>query len=375
MPRRTKGYKLNSNGFYVIDKIARGVRLYETTHYRKGQEEEIESYIAEKIYQMYQAIKRQQRPIVTFQDCAIEYLLRNTDQKQIASFEAYLSRLDPYIGHVDASQLHDTHPGIRKLKQDKCHLKSRSLNHYLEAINRVLKAATKWRYDWCDLTWLEYAPTIELLPVNDSTPPRPLSWNAQDKLLPCLPPHVQDEVLVYINTGLRDKELFSLEWENELLLPGDVMGFIADNKGTAKKKYRQKLIICNNIVRKIIERKRGDHPKYVFTYKGKPKKRARNTAWRNGVIKSGIKVTIHGLRYTFGHRLRAAGVDEETRAELLGHGVSLTTIYSASAIQVLAEAVSRIEERTDLAPVIDLMEYKRASKVTQISRQNRVKNS
>lgn len=364
MPKKTKGYKLNNKGFYIIDRVIRGVRLYETTQYRKGQEEELESYIAEKIYQVYQARKRQQRPVVTFQDCAIEYLVRNADQKQIKSFEGYLRRLDAYIGTVDASKLHGEHPGIKKLISDKRKegRKNKSINHYLEAINRVLKAASKWRYDWCDLTWLESASIIDLFPVNDARKARPLSWQDQELLLSYLPAHVQDEVLTYVNTGLRDKELFSLKWENELLLPGNIMGFIADNKGTAKEKYRQKLVVCNNIVRKVIERKRGDHLEYVFTYRGQPKTRARNTAWRNAVLKSGLDVRVHDLRHTFGHRLRSAEVDEETRAELLGHGISLTSMYRASAIQVLAEAVSRIEEKTDLAPVIDLKRYKKTPK-------------
>ncbi len=52
---------------------------------------------------------------------------------------------------------------------------------------------------------------------------------------------------------------------------------------------------------------------------------------------------VHDLRHTVGRRLRAAGVNRETRAALLGHKTGdITTHYSQAELQELIDAVSGI---------------------------------
>jgi len=66
-------------------------------------------------------------------------------------------------------------------------------------------------------------------------------------------------------------------------------------------------------------------------------------------------VRIHDLKHTFGRRLRAAGVSEETRAVLLGHKTrSMTTHYSAAELAELLDAVNRID-RSLAKPAITLL--------------------
>ncbi|PCH57071.1 MAG: hypothetical protein COC15_01965, partial [Legionellales bacterium] len=55
---------------------------------------------------------------------------------------------------------------------------------------------------------------------------------------------------------------------------------------------------------------------------------------------------VHDLRHTFGRRLRAVGVNKETRSALLGHKTGdITTHYSQAEIQELIDAVARITEQ------------------------------
>jgi hypothetical protein len=55
-------------------------------------------------------------------------------------------------------------------------------------------------------------------------------------------------------------------------------------------------------------------------------------------------VRVHDLKHTFGGRLRAAGVSEETRKVLLGHkNGDLTTHYSAAELAELITAVNKID--------------------------------
>jgi integrase len=74
-----------------------------------------------------------------------------------------------------------------------------------------------------------------------------------------------------------------------------------------------------------------------------------NNGWRSAREKSDLShVRVHDLRHTFATRLRAAGVDRETRAELLGHRSgtgNITTHYSAAQLNELINAVDKLCSR------------------------------
>lgn len=355
-----KGYYLNKDGYYWINKQYLGQRIYETTRYRKGQKSEVEAYLRELMSKIFESKRRGRRPPLAFRDCCIEYCLRNEHQKQIEHFSKMLARLDPYLGHIQAAELHQDHPAIKELKSKliSSGRKNTTINAYIEAISRVLNAAASWRYEWCDLTWIDSPPAFDKLP-NDNRKPRPLSWLDQDALFGELPPHLQGELIVYVNTGLRDRELNSMRWENELDLPGGIMGFIIDAKGSTRQKDKQRLVLFNSEASAIVDGRRGENHDYVFTHEGRPKLRTNNSAFKKARARANLDVRVQDLRHTFGHRLRSAGVDEETRAELLGHGKSLTTHYSVASVEMLYRAVSKITERTTEKAVISLNDFKK----------------
>lgn len=360
--QKSSGYYLNKKGFYVIDKQYLNQRIFETTCYREGEASEVDARIRQCCDDIYKAKKRGERPAVTFRDCAIEYCVRNQNQKQIHDFEATLGRIDPYVGHILADQLHTNHHSVQRIRSDLLAKgrKNRTVNSYIEAIGRVLRAATHWRYDWCDMTWLETAPSFTML-ERDDRPPAPLSWANQSHLLNFLPPHLLGEVIVYVNTGMRQNELNTMEWKNELALPGGVMAFIVTAKGTKRKKNRERVVIFNAKAAAIVEQRRGEHPERVFVYRGKPKLKSNNSGFKRARANAGLDVRVHDLRHTFGHRLREAGVDEETRAELLGHGASLTTHYSAASIERLYEAASSVMQTNTRRVIVSLDEYRKVA--------------
>ena len=66
-------------------------------------------------------------------------------------------------------------------------------------------------------------------------------------------------------------------------------------------------------------------------------------------------VRVHDLKHTFGRRLRAAGVGEETRKVLLGHtNGDITTHYSTAELAELITAVNKID-RSLATPAITLL--------------------
>jgi integrase len=51
----------------------------------------------------------------------------------------------------------------------------------------------------------------------------------------------------------------------------------------------------------VIDRVRGKHPVWVFTYKGSPVKNICNTAWKEARKEVGLPfMRIHDLKHTFG---------------------------------------------------------------------------
>jgi integrase len=106
-------------------------------------------------------------------------------------------------------------------------------------------------------------------------------------------------------------------------------------------------VVLNRVSRAVIERVRGDHPVWVFTYKGHPVKSLYNTAWKEARKAVGLRfVRIHDLKHTYGRRLRSAGVSFEDRQDLLGHKSGrITTHYSAPELINLIQASERVCRR------------------------------
>jgi site-specific recombinase XerD len=69
---------------------------------------------------------------------------------------------------------------------------------------------------------------------------------------------------------------------------------------------------------------------------------------------------VHGLKHTFGRRLRSAGVSFEDRQDLLGHRSSrITTHYSQAELENLIAAAERVcEQKPRKSPALVLRRKK-----------------
>ena len=127
----------------------------------------------------------------------------------------------------------------------------------------------------------------------------------------------------------------------------------------------------NRVARSVIEELRGQHPRHVFTYRGRAVVRMHTSAWKRAWRTAGLPVDSthrrgpHNLKHTFGRRLRAAGVAHETRKVLLGHtNGEITTHYSAPELEELLEAVEGIcETDSRKSPALVVLKQKTATPV------------
>ena len=88
-----------------------------------------------------------------------------------------------------------------------------------------------------------------------------------------------------------------------------------------------------------------------------------NSAWKKARARADLEgLRVHGLKHTFGRRLRAAGVSFEDRQDLLGHRSGwITTHYSAADLSRLIEAAESVAERDDNLTVFAAIGCKRRS--------------
>jgi integrase len=123
-----------------------------------------------------------------------------------------LQSLDPFIGELPLSKLHDGTLQPYTTARRAAGIKSKSINNALSIARRILNlAARKWR-DEHGLTWLETPPLISMLSTHDARKPYPLSWEEQRVLFQELPAHLANMALLKVNTGMREQEVCHLRW-------------------------------------------------------------------------------------------------------------------------------------------------------------------
>lgn len=375
-------------GMWHVDKIVHGQRICESCG--TSDEEEAKRFLVRRLEEIRQASVYGVRPDRIFRVAATKYLVDHKHKASNVTNGFLLESLDPFIGEVPLSKIHDgtLQPYIEaRLQQG---IKSKSINNALSVVRRILiLAARKWRDEY-GLSWLETPPLLTMLTANDERKPYPLSWDEQRVLFQELPDHLAKMALFQVNTGTREQEVCRLRWDWEIevpelgtsvfLIPFD-FGGRTENSGV--KNDEDRLVVLNDVARSVVESCRGQHPQRVFTFESEPINSINNSAWHKARVRAAIKIYTesgksipnellvqgqrgllitdelkkfmetrlpglanvrdHDLKHTFGRRLRAARVSVETRKVLLGHkNGDITSHYSAAEVEELLEAANRV---------------------------------
>lgn len=382
---KTSGIWTDAAGNKTIDKRFAGTRVYA----RLGpiSHEEAERWLAGQIERIRLAREGGTRPRVTFREAAAKYLRDFQDKLATIDVAAYhIEALDPWIGDRKLEEVHDEtlrEFKAHRLNKDKVSLTT--VNRAIEIVRRILNLAARvWRHP-NGMTWLQTAPLLTIERNRGARKAYPLSWEEQDLLFGELPELNRAMAIFKVNTGTRDQEVCSLQWswESKVEALGASVFVIP---GEFVKNREDRLVVLNNEAREVVEPMRGRHSRYVFAFQ-RPRTRSpdaymtaqkaprrietmNNTAWQNARTRAARKyqeklgrdapwgfahVRVHDLKHTFGRRLRAAAVPEETRAVLLGHKTrSMPTHYSVAELAELLAAVNRID-RSLATPAITLL--------------------
>lgn len=304
--------------------------------------DEAEKILAQSIAEVREQVLKPCRPKRIWEEAVTKYLNESRkssladDAMQFKFLHWYLTKKpleDINIGTLQAFIADRRNSGV----------KARTINAGLQVVRHVLNLASGEWFEEDGKPWLMSPPRIKLLPLGDVRSPYPLSWDEQEKLFALLPDHIRDMALFKVNTGTREAEVCGLRWAWEVKVPELRQSVFIIPREHVKNRH-QRLVVLNRIAGSAVDRQRGKHPEFVFTYEGDPVKKMNVSSWRKARRRAGLPVRIHDLKHTFGARLRAALVPEEDRKELLGHksGRSMTTHYSAPDILRLVEYVERV---------------------------------
>ena len=346
---------IKRGGVWHIDKVIRGTRVCESTGTRERQR--AEEQLARRINDVREASVFGVRADHTFRCAATKFLNENQHQRRIKDSALQLKQLDPFIGSMLLRRVHIGALQEFIASRRKAGVKTKSINHGLAIVRRVLNlAASEW-FDEQGLTWLESAPKIKLLQATDSRDPYPLNFDEQARLFRELPVHLARMALFKVNTGCREQEVCKLKWEWEVQVP-ELSSFVFIIPSAYVKNGDDRLVVLNRVARSVIDEVRGVHSEFVFTYRGHRVTKINNSAWKCARERAADEleaeakqpapwgfrnVRVHDLKHTFGRRLRAAGVSFEDRKDLLGHKSGrITTHYSQAELENLIAAANRV---------------------------------
>lgn len=182
---------------------------------------------------------------------------------------------------------------------------------------------------------------VKLLPE----PKRRVRWITQEqaeRLLAELPEHQEAMVRFSLSTGLRKSNVTHLEW-SQIDRERRVAWVHPDQA-----KSREPL---NDEAMRVLLRRQGKHPVYVFSYRGRaPVRWVNGKPWRDALKRAGIKnFRWHDLRHTWASWLAQKGTPLNALQELGGwESVEMVRRYAHFAPEHLSQYANRLTKLRDV---------------------------
>jgi integrase len=246
------------------------------------------------------------------------------DQAKLRWLDKFLG--DKYLDEISRDLIWEVTEALGKRR------KPATVNGYLGLIRAVLRMA---RDEW---EWIDRIPRVRLYPERNKRV-RWLSHEEAARLLKELPPHLADMAAFSLATGLRQKNVCLLKWEQVALERGTAW-IHADQSKTRK----AIMVPLNQDALNVLRRRQGIHPEFVFTYKDKPVLCPNTKAWRLALKRAGIEdFRWHDLRHTWASWHVQSGTRLQELMELGGWSTMvMVQRYAHLGGEHLKQAASRI---------------------------------
>lgn len=228
------------------------------------------------------------KPERSWQDAAVRWVKETSSKRSHGKDLAKLRYMDRFLGHLMLHQV--TREVIEKLADRKAQESSPSnANRYLALIRSILRRA---KDEW---EWLDHIPKVRLY-REPKQRVRFLTPDEARRLLTELPEHLRDMAQLALTTGLRQRNVSYLRWDQV-----DMSRRVAWIHPDEAKAGRAIGVPLNEDALDVLRRRLGRDQTHVFTFNGRPVERCSTKAWKRGLERAGIEKAFrwHDLRHTW----------------------------------------------------------------------------
>ncbi len=272
------------------------------------------------------------KPRRTWEQAAVRWLKEKAHKASLDADRMHLRWLDGHLRGMDLSAIN--REGLDRVIEARLSegVSNATVNRTMEVVRAILrKAANEWE-------WTDRAPAVRMLPE----PKRRIRWLTQEeaeRLIVELPEHLAEMVRFSLATGLRKANVTELEW-SQVNLQRRIAWIHAD-QAKARKAIG---IPLNAEAILVLRRQMGEHPRFVFTHRGKPVRNVNTKAWKAALRRVGIAdFRWHDLRHTWASWHAQAGTPPNVLQELGGwESADMVRRYAHLAPDHLAEFAERL---------------------------------
>lgn len=247
------------------------------------------------------------KPKRTWDEAALRWLKEKADKK---SLRDDVSRIRWFTRFLRGKTLDQVSRDMidRIVSRQLARRSDRTKDLYVALIRAIFRKAMR---EW---EWLEQVPAFKTYGRAGRVRVRYLTMDQAKALMERLPAHQREVVAFALATGLRQGNILGLTWDRV-----DMTRRIATIGHGDTKNGEALGVPLNEVALGVLERQRGRHPAYVFTYGGKPLRTANTRCWRAALKACGIKdFRWHDLRHTWATWLRQNDVPTWVLQELGG---------------------------------------------------------
>ena len=323
------------NGFWYIDVITPdGQRIRRSTGTKdKRQAEELHDKIK---HDFWRQSRLKEIPKYTWDEAVLRWIQEKKDKRSLKSDLSRLRNLPELRGIL----LHElTRDNIMYVIQSK-HCGNSTKNRYIAIIRSILNACLK---DW---GWLNEIPYLKQYQEQKKRI-RWLKPKEAERLISCLPAYMAAMARFSLATGLRQRNVFNLKWD-QINMVTKVATYYPDEM----KSGHALGIVLNETAIKVLLDQVGKHRKYVFVHsKNKPVKTLNSKVWHKALEKADIEnFRWHDLRHTWASWLVQSGVSLYALKEMGGwESIEMVQKYahlSPTHLHQHAKAIDEIMEKS-----------------------------
>lgn len=227
------------------------------------------------------------KPERSWEEAVVRWLKDKSHKRSLDKDVERLRWLDKYLRgrmlhHIDRELI----DRIGEAKRDAS--SPATANRHLALVRAILRAA---RDDW---EWIDHAPKVRLFYERQKRV-RWITPEEAGRLMAELPDHLADMVQFTLSTGLRQRNVSFLRWDQV-----DMKRAVAWIHHDETKAQRAIGVPLNGDALDVLYKRQGVHPEFVFTYQGKPVERCSTHAWHKALKRAEIdNFRWHDLRHTW----------------------------------------------------------------------------